>query len=107
MSFLYDFAFMSMLLIIAQFMRSKIKFLQMFYIPASVLAGIMGLLLGPQFLNIIPWSGKIGSYAYMLVCVLFGGLFLGKKDKTNVKNEQMEQLLQFGRNHSDIITIKD
>ena len=57
----------------------------MFYIPASVLAGLMGLVLGPQFLNVIPWSGKIGSYAYMLVCVLFGGLFLGKKDKTNVK----------------------
>lgn len=85
MSFLYDFAFMSLLLIVAQFMRSKIKFLQMFYIPASVLAGIMGLLLGPQFLNIIPWSGKIGSYAYMLVCVLFGGLFLGKKGKTSIK----------------------
>ena len=67
MSFLYDFAFMSLLLIIAQFLRSNIKFLQMFYIPASVLAGIFGLLLGPQFLNIIPWSGRIGSYAYMLV----------------------------------------
>ena len=43
MSFLYDFAFMSLLLIIAQFLRSRIKFLQMFYIPASVLAGLMGL----------------------------------------------------------------
>ena len=38
MSFLYDFAFMSLLLIIAQFLRSRIKFLQMFYIPASVLS---------------------------------------------------------------------
>lgn len=85
MSFLYDFAFMSLLLIIAQFLRSNIKFLQMFYIPASVLAGIFGLLLGPQFLNIILWSGRIGSYAYMLVCVLFGGLFLGKKSGAGAK----------------------
>ena len=85
MSFLYDFAFMSLLLIIAQFLRSNIKFLQMFYIPASVLAGIFGLLLGPQFLNIIPWSGRIGSYAYMLVCVLFGGLSLGKKSGAGAK----------------------
>ena len=45
----------------------------------------MGLVLGPQFLNVIPWSGKIGSYAYMLVCVLFGGLFLGKKIKPMLK----------------------
>ena len=36
MSFLYDFAFMSLLLIIAQCLRSRIKFLQMFYIPASL-----------------------------------------------------------------------
>ncbi len=85
MSFLYDFAFMSLLLIIAQFLRSNIKFLQMLFIPASVLAGIFGLLLGPQFLNIIPWSGRIGSYAYMLVCVLFGGLFLGKKSGAGAK----------------------
>ncbi len=80
-----DFAFMSLLLVIAQFMRAKIKFLQSFYIPASVLAGIMGLLLGPQVLGVIPWSGKIGSYAYLLICIVFGGLYLGKKEKTSVK----------------------
>ena len=84
MSFVMDFAYMSVLLIIAQFMRAKIKFLQNFFIPSSLLAGLMGLLAGPQFLNIIPWSGSIGSYAYMLVCVLFAGLFLGKKEKISV-----------------------
>lgn len=85
MSFLYDFCWMSLLLIIAQFMRAKIKFLQNFFIPSSLLAGIMGLLLGPQFAGIIPWSGKIGSYAYMLICVMFGGLFLGKQETMSVK----------------------
>ena len=53
MSFLTDFCFMSLLLVIAQFMRAKIKFLQMFYIPASLVAGILGLLLGPQFLDLM------------------------------------------------------
>ena len=62
MSFLYDFAFMSLLLIIAQFLRSHVKFLQMFYIPASVLAGIIGLLLGPQFLNVIPCTTERKVY---------------------------------------------
>ena len=61
MSFLTDFCFMSLLLVIAQFMRAKIKFLQMFYIPASLVAGILGLLLGPQFLDLIPWSGHPGG----------------------------------------------
>ena len=55
-SFVMDFAFMSLLLIVAQFLRSKFKPLQIFYIPSSLIAGLMGLLLGPQVLNIIPWS---------------------------------------------------
>ena len=38
MSFLYDFAFMSLLLIIAQFLRSRIKVLQMF-LYSSVCSG--------------------------------------------------------------------
>ncbi len=84
-SLMLDFAFMSLLLVIAQFLRAKVKFLQTFYIPASVLAGILGLILGPQVLNVIPWSGKIGSYAYLLICIIFGGLYLGNKEKTSIK----------------------
>ena len=55
-SMMLDFAFMSLLLIVAQFLRAKVKFFQKFYIPASVLAGSMGLICGPQVLNIIPVS---------------------------------------------------
>lgn len=85
-SFVMDFAFMSLLLFIAQFLRVKIRFFQNFYIPSSVIAGLLGLLLGPQVLNIIPWSNKIGSYAYLLVCILFAGLYLGKKEHTSIKS---------------------
>lgn len=84
-SFVMDFAFMSLLLVVAQFLRSKIKFLQNFYIPASVIAGLLGLICGPQVLGTIPWSEKIGSYAYLLVCILFAGLYIGKKEKASVK----------------------
>lgn len=84
-SFVIDFAFMSMLLVIAQMLRAKLKFLQNFYIPSSVIAGLLGLVLGPQVLNVIPWSGKIGSYAYLLICIVFAGLYLGKKEKLDIK----------------------
>lgn len=84
-SFVMDFAFMSLLLVAAQFLRTKVKFFQNFYIPSSVLAGLLGLVLGPQVFDIIPWSDKIGSYAYLLVCILFAGLYLGKKEKTSLK----------------------
>ncbi len=84
-SFVMDFAFMSLLLVIAQFLRVKVKLFQYFYIPSSVIAGIVGLICGPQVLNIIPWSNKIGSYAYLLVCILFAGLYLGKKERSSFK----------------------
>lgn len=84
-SFVLDFAFMSLLLVIAQFLRSKVKFLQDFYIPSSVIGGGLGLICGPQVLNIIPWSEKIGSYAYLLVCILFAGLYLGKNEHISVR----------------------
>ena len=77
---------MSLLLVLAQFLRGKITFLQNFYIPSSVVAGLIGLLCGPQGLDIIPWSDKIGSYAYLLVCILFAGLYLGKKEHVSVKD---------------------
>lgn len=84
-SFILDFAYMSLLLVVAQFLRQKIKLFQNFYIPSSVIAGVIGLLCGPQVFNVIPWSDKIGSYAYLLVCILFAGLYLGKKESTSVK----------------------
>ena len=94
-SMLMDFCVMSGLLFVAQIMRSKIKFFQNFYIPASLIAGFLGLLIGPQFMgkwmndyfNIAfnPFSSQAGSYAYLLVCVLFAGLFLGKIESDSPK----------------------
>lgn len=82
---LLDFCFMSGALFIAKLLRSKIKWLQNHYIPASVIAGLIGLLLGPQVAKIIPWSSEASSYPYLLICVLFATLFIGRKEKVKVK----------------------
>ena len=47
-------AILGILLLVASLIRLKVGFLKKWYIPASLLAGIFGLLLGPFFLNIIP-----------------------------------------------------
>lgn len=78
-SLLVDFSFMAGLLVLAQFLRSRIKFLQDFYIPASLLAGLFGLILGPQVLNVIKWSSEASSYPYSLICIIFGAIFIGKQ----------------------------
>ena len=83
-SFICDMSWMSLLLIIAQMIRTIVKPLQKLYIPSSVIAGATGLILGPQVLDIIPWSDQIGSYAYLFICIIFAGLYLGKKEETKL-----------------------
>ena len=52
-------------------LRSKVTFFQKFFIPASMLAGFLGLLLGSQFLNVIHFSDAMSSYAGLLVIPVF------------------------------------
>lgn len=84
-SMLVDFAFMAGLMFVAQILRSKVKWFQNHYIPASLIAGALGLILGPQVLNVISWSSEASSYPYLLICVLFSGIFLGKETKVSPK----------------------
>lgn len=78
-SFICDMAWMSLLLIIAQIIRTLVKPFQKLYIPSSVIGGGMGLILGPQVLNVIPWSDQIGSYAYLFVLFLLDYTWEKKK----------------------------
>lgn len=82
---LMDFALMSVLLFIAQLTRAKSKLIQNLYLPAPLIAGLAGLLLGPQFAKIIPFSDQAGNYPYLLVVVLFATLFIGNPEKQSIK----------------------
>ena len=48
---LTDFAIAGALILVSQMLRAKIKFLQSFFIPASLLAGLIALILGNQVLR--------------------------------------------------------
>ena len=82
---LIDFGIMSILIVISQLLRSRIKLLQCTYMPSSVIAGTIALFGGWQFLDIIPFSTKscgrqnIIDYPLILVVLFFATLFLGKK----------------------------
>ena len=68
---LSDFAIASLLILIGQFLRAKIKFFQEFFIPSSLIAGLIALLLGGQFLDVLHFSSGAGSYAGMLIIIVF------------------------------------
>lgn len=90
---LTDFGILSILIVIAHLLRNRIKILQNTYVPSSIIAGLIGLFLGKQFWDIIPFSinasgtQNIDSYPSFLVVLLFSTIFLGKKKKSvSVKN---------------------
>lgn len=77
----YDFCFMSALLIVAKIIRVKLKLIQRLYIPSALIAGFLGLFLGKEFLNIVSFSDHISDYAGILIVILFASMFLGNNKK--------------------------
>ncbi|MGI9027949.1 MAG: sodium/glutamate symporter [Candidatus Saccharimonadales bacterium] len=71
---------LALVLIIARFIKRGSTILQKYFIPSSLVAGVGGLILGPQVLGTIDadvteyWS----QFPKFLISVVFAGLFLGK-----------------------------
>lgn len=72
--FLVDFALASGFLLLGQLLRAKIKFFQQYFVPASLIAGLLGLLCGPNGLHLIPFSGQSGSYSGLLIILVFASI---------------------------------
>lgn len=81
-SFAIDISIMSGLLFISQLLRSKYKIFQYTYMPSSLVAGLIGLSCN----QILPFSEQANAYPYLFICILFGGLFIGKREEINVKH---------------------
>lgn len=81
---LIDFSLISLLLVVSAWLRRKIKPLQMYYIPVALIAGVLGILLGPDVLGqvspvCISFSSSIGQWAGVLSAIIFSCSFLGLK----------------------------
>ncbi|MFO7984691.1 MAG: sodium/glutamate symporter [Desulfatiglandaceae bacterium] len=70
-AFLLDFCWMGLLLCIGKILRAKLKVIQSLYLPSSIVAGLLGLIFGSQFLNLIPFSDQLLRYPALLVILLF------------------------------------
>lgn len=81
--FIMDFAIMSGLMFISMILRVKIKFFQNYYIPVSLIAGLLGIIGGKYMLNILPFSDQAGAYSGYLFYFLFATLFIGNEGNKN------------------------
>ena len=69
-----DLGIISVLVLAGKYIRVKIPFVQRFLIPPSVLAGVLGLVLGPEVLGWLPLSGNMGTYAGILIAFVFASI---------------------------------
>ena len=69
-----------LILAIARFIKRGSGVLQRFFIPSALVAGVIGLLVGPQILGVVPkeLTDYWAEWPKYLITVIFAGLFLGK-----------------------------
>lgn len=77
-----DIAAISALLFVSFLIREKVSFFRKCFIPVSLIAGILGLILGPQVLGsvspvYIHYSDGIPQWTNFLFCFIFSTSFLG------------------------------
>lgn len=82
----FDVCIMSALLLVSQVIRTRVKFLQNWFIPSALLAGFFGIILGKFCLNWIPLSSQASSYAGILIAVLFATMYLGRRNEGSFKD---------------------
>ncbi|AYZ72890.1 sodium:glutamate symporter [Fusobacterium necrophorum subsp. funduliforme] len=74
-----DICIMAVLLLIGQFLRAKIKIFQKLLIPSALIAGGIALVLGPKGYGILKLSPNFGTYAAVLIVVIFAATPIGDK----------------------------
>src|SRR5690625_476845 len=71
---LIDAGLIGLLLIIGAGLRAVIKPIQTLMIPASVIAGVLGLVLGPEVLGWLPLSDQLSTYSSVLIAIVFAAV---------------------------------
>lgn len=111
-SMLIDMGFIGLLLAVGVLMRAKIKWLQNMLVPASVIAGLLGLLLGPHVLGSIaetynwhlgqwkltgiPFSSEVGTYSSILIIVVFACMALADDFDVRKVNKSVAGFASYG-----------
>ncbi len=75
---LLDVSIVAALLLVGAIIRAKVKILQRYVIPAAVIGGLIGLLLGHNGLGVLPTTQEYSQYAAVLINLVFAGIFIGR-----------------------------
>lgn len=74
--FTIDFGIASALILLCKLLRANVVSIQKLFMPVALLAGLLGLALGPQGVNVLPFSSGFASYGGVLIAAIFAGVGL-------------------------------
>ncbi|RJP46991.1 MAG: sodium:glutamate symporter [Desulfobacteraceae bacterium] len=79
--FLIDMCVIGGLLLLATFIRTRVRFFQKYMVPNNIVAGFLLLFIGNEFLGLVHVSSdRYGSYVYHLLAIMFIAMALRKGD---------------------------
>lgn len=73
-SLLTDVGWICILLLVGKLVRAFVPLAQRLLIPSSITAGLLGILLGPSGLGLIPFSDQLGTYSSILIAAVFASI---------------------------------
>lgn len=87
-AYIWDILVISLFLGLATYIKRSFKFFKNFFIPNAIIAGFIGLLLGPQVLNLVQFDSEhLGTIIYHLMSI--GFISLALKDRNTTKNKDI------------------
>lgn len=93
-----DIGLMSVLLLVGVILRAKVQIIQKMFLPASVIAGILGLILGPNGFGVLPFSQAIAQYSGILIAIVFATLpFTSPKINVGVLKDRVGAMWSYAK----------
>ncbi len=98
---LTDICLVSALLVAAHLLRAAIPWLSRYFIPTSMIAGLLGLLAGPGGYDLLPFSRNangdpnLSSYPGVLITLLFATLLMGHREGISVRKALRSSSVSF------------
>lgn len=83
------------LLLIGQLLRARIRLLQRAFLPASIIAGGLGLAFGPNGLDVLPLSDSIGAYPGVFIVLIMAAVPLGHRIRLRREGPRVGALFSY------------
>ena len=92
-----DVGFIACLLLLGKLIRVKLRFAQQYFIPPSLIAGFLGLAFGPGGLGWLPMSDQLGTYAGILIALIFACLPFSSSKGGQKQGENIGRMWAFSQ----------